>query len=243
MKKYIFGLILMVLAMSCFSQRTRINPTTQVKKAPKKNMVLMSREIDSCYVPVPIDSAIKNIAGLPNYYYGTPVLNVVGDSLMIRDAQWDPFSRYYITAPFGGFYINNVVNKRVAYVKVNDTLLVNYSTDFGNDTIRVSPPPKYRVYTIQFSQFGTNAPTTTAVLENTLGVTPTWTRDYAGKYTITATGRFGSAKTFVTVSPGLTGNNPEIILADPGDDTVEFYTQSAADLDCVKNFLEIRVYK
>jgi hypothetical protein len=162
-------------------------------------MVLMSREIDSCYVPVPIDSAIKNIAGLPNYYYGTPVLNVVGDSLMIRDAQWDPFSRYYITAPFGGFYINNVVNKRVAYVKVNDTLLVNYSTDFGNDTLRVSPPPKYKVYTASIAAMALMDPMVTEIYDNTIGEI-VWTRIDDGIYRGTLTGAFVEGKTYCTAT-------------------------------------------
>lgn len=46
----------------------------------------------------------------------------------------------------------------------------------------VNPNPTYKVYTALLTQTGTNAPVAT-VLENTLGVTPTWLYGVAGSYT------------------------------------------------------------
>jgi hypothetical protein len=55
--------------------------------------------------------------------------------------------------------------------------------------------PSYKVYSATFTQTGTNAPVVT-VLENTLGVTITWTRVATGQYRATfSSGTFLNAKT------------------------------------------------
>ena len=145
MKKYIFGLILMVLATAGFSQkysngktptdRTRLSPNLSIRKGTKPHQVLMTGE-DTTVRYFDADTVLR-LGGAPDYYYATPVLTTELDSLRIRTSQWNPGSGFYITALFGGQYINNVVNKKVSYKKINDTTWVYYQPDFGNDTIVV----------------------------------------------------------------------------------------------------------
>jgi hypothetical protein len=56
------------------------------------------------------------------------------------------------------------------------------------------PETGYKVYVANITQTGTSAPAAT-VLENTLGVTPTWARSSVGVYTLTATGAWVTNKT------------------------------------------------
>lgn len=57
------------------------------------------------------------------------------DSLRILDVYYDESSGLYISNPSLTRYIDNVINEKVDFIKVNDSTWVNYSTDFGNDTI------------------------------------------------------------------------------------------------------------
>lgn len=56
------------------------------------------------------------------------------------------------------------------------------------------------VYRATLRQSGTAAPTVWELIENSLGVTPTFARTGAGQYTITATGKFASNKTFIKIN-------------------------------------------
>lgn len=57
------------------------------------------------------------------------------DSLRILSVSYDEPSGLYITNTMLTRFIDNVINKKVDFIKVNDSTWVNYSTDFGNDTI------------------------------------------------------------------------------------------------------------
>lgn len=57
----------------------------------------------------------------------------------------------------------------------------------------------YKVYTALLTQSGTDAPVAT-VLENTLGGTVVWTRDFAGVYSGTLSNAFPASKTLVPYS-------------------------------------------
>jgi hypothetical protein len=75
--------------------------------------------------------------------------------------------------------------------------MINYSFEGQiNNTVKI--------YRALISQSGTAAPTAT-VLENTLGVTPTFSRVGAGNYTLTATGVLTSGKMFASTQGALTG--------------------------------------
>lgn len=66
--------------------------------------------------------------------------------------------------------------------------------------------PKYEVYTALLTQSGTSAPTAT-VLENTLGGTVVWTRNYAGNYSATLSGVFTTNKTWMNIVNTTEGLN------------------------------------
>lgn len=63
----------------------------------------------------------------------------------------------------------------------------------------------YKVYTALLDQIGTNAPTATTVLANTLGETPTFQYNGPGDYAIVTSGKFTFNKTAVFIGPN--GNN------------------------------------
>lgn len=247
MKKYIFGLILLVLASACSGQRTRINPITQIKKAPYSYGVLMSRPADSCYAPVARDSFFR-LLGQTNDSY-TYLNQVSGnDSLRQRFAYWDNINGVYFISSFGGTYFDNVFNKKVSYIKLNDTLLVNYSSDFGNDTIRISPPLKYKMYTATLQQTGTSAPSD-YVLDNNIGAL-TWSRISAGKYKISGTGLLPLNKCWVNLSTHTYAGYSSgyyIQILQFNSDEIEFYTNglflAGTDDGYLSTAIEIRVYK
>lgn len=56
--------------------------------------------------------------------------------------------------------------------------------------------PPYKIYRALLTQSGTNAPTA-IVLENTLGITPVFSRVGVGEYRISAIGKFTNNKTFL----------------------------------------------
>ncbi len=112
----------------------------------------------------------------------------------------------------------------------------------------------YTIYAERFSQASTDAPQGTA-LQNTTGMTFTWSRQDPGKYRLTASGGTLTANTYIVVSnyQGATTNPAsagtacitvkEINL--PGN-YVEFEYMDAADGSLVDvlqiGFLEIRIY-
>lgn len=59
----------------------------------------------------------------------------------------------------------------------------------------------YLVYTALLTQSGTDAPVVAAELRNTLGFTPTFTREAPGEYTIVKSGGWDSAKTWFAFQP------------------------------------------
>jgi len=76
---------------------------------------------------------------------------------------------------------------------------LGYSVSSGR--FKVDPQPYqasfalgYKIYVANITQSGTSAPSAT-ILENTLGVTPTWARAGIGQYTLTATGAWVTNKT------------------------------------------------
>jgi hypothetical protein len=82
------------------------------------------------------------------------------------------------------------------------------------------------------SQSGTSAPTA-IVLENTLGVTPTFTYNNAGDYTIDCTGCFTANKT--TVSTGFTDYNNSVntTYSYNSEDAVTIYTSDISALPAI----------
>jgi len=79
-----------------------------------------------------------------------------------------------------------------------------------NDIIALVPTPEpvtlaYKVYTVLIAQSGVNAPTVTAVLENTIGAI-TWGYDTVGSFKIISSGKFTAQKTTLTCS-NLFGNS------------------------------------
>lgn len=123
----------------------------------------------------------------------------------------------------------------------------------GSGVLSWANPLPYKVYSATITQTGTSAPVS-VVMQNTLGITPTWARSGVGQYTLTATGTWVTAKTTLP--------NSSTILA--GDDSDEYasthWVRTSADvltLQIVKNttdsiiemnnvtegiFIEIRVY-
>ena len=82
-------------------------------------------------------------------------------------------------------------NQGVIFFCSEDTLLIAFSSQILQY--------KTNRYVAIVNQSGTAAPSAT-VLENTLGIAPTWARTSAGIYTLTATGLFNVAKTFIKTS-------------------------------------------
>lgn len=106
--------------------------------------------------------------------------------------------------------------------------------------------PTYKVYSALVSQIGTSDPTA-IILENTLGVIPTWGRTNVGDYFVQAIGKFTLDKT--TISIGIPNfslfiSAPALPIVD--QDTLRLVTKSALDVSTdsrlKKTFIEIRVY-
>ena len=109
----------------------------------------------------------------------------------------------------------------------------------------------YKVYTALLNQTGTDAPVAT-VLENTLGGTPTWSREGVGQYKITLTGLLPVDKTvmFFTLHNNTQypiGISDINYAGSPNDNSRQFrikdiptdtFQDGIAALSCI----EIRVY-
>ena len=104
------------------------------------------------------------------------------------------------------------------------------------ETIVVNPRP-YKVYTALLTQSGTNAPVAT-VLENTLGVTPTFIYDEVGNYRIALNGGFTEEKTWQVIQSDAP--TAKIIYAD-GSDNLRIDVV-AGDNNLYFQPIEIRVY-
>jgi len=117
----------------------------------------------------------------------------------------------------------------------------------------------YKVYSASLTQSGTNAPTV-IILENTLGITPVWTRESAGRYILTANSTFTLGKTvfisnlsiflasyinifFSVDGPGNHNNTSNVIYFDTYNTNISQFADSlitGSDDDFL--FVEIRVY-
>jgi len=105
----------------------------------------------------------------------------------------------------------------------------------------------YKVYTALISQSGTSAPTVT-VLENTLGITPTYAYTSTGFYTLTATGVFTLNKTYINFDLGGSNAGVKVLQAsrvNTNDIALKTWDSSMVATDGIINSnatLEIRVY-
>lgn len=100
-------------------------------------------------------------------------------------------------------------------------------------------------YRALISQTGTASPTAT-ILENTLGIVPSWSRVGAGNYTLTATGLLTSGKVMATIQGALTGGYWASCntLSSPNTWQFETFNNIGAGQDAKLNNtpVEIRIY-
>jgi hypothetical protein len=102
----------------------------------------------------------------------------------------------------------------------------------------------YKVYVALLTQTGTDAPVAT-ILQNTLGVVPTWSYEGVGEYQLNQTGLFTLNKTIVLLG-GVTGGG-DTLVTDVGNVNY-FYISTSDETDNLANDLlskttiEIRVY-
>lgn len=92
--------------------------------------------------------------------------------------------------------------------------------------ITKNTPPYYeiegnvKIYRALMAQSGTNPPTVTAILQNTIGDIE-WTRMYAGGYEGTLTGAFAANKVFILAASNGFSDSVSIGGARGGNNTVE----------------------
>ena len=114
------------------------------------------------------------------------------------------------------------------------------------ETLESTEPPEaggglpYKVYSALITQTGTNDPTV-IILENTLGETIVWTRQFAGSYLGTSTGTFTANKTSVSLT------SRGVIFKDCYNNIIEIGTYisstvTGADGLLNRELIEIRVY-
>ena len=103
---------------------TAVNDSIRLDSIDAAGVLLGSKYLDNVINDTEIDY---------RYFY-----TVVNDSLRILTEQWNNTTKVYDAT--GNQYINNVINKKVDFQKVNDSTYVHYSSDFGNDTIIVPLP-------------------------------------------------------------------------------------------------------
>lgn len=103
---------------------TAVNDSIRLDSIDAAGVLLGSKYLDNVINDTEIDY---------RYFY-----TVIGDSLRILTEQWNNTTKVYDAT--ANQYINNVINKKVDFQKVNDSTYVHYSSDFGNDTIIVPLP-------------------------------------------------------------------------------------------------------
>ena len=101
----------------------------------------------------------------------------------------------------------------------------------------------YKVYTALLSQTGTNAPVAT-ILENTLGVVPTYSYGGAGEYKVIHTDGFTLNKTVVFMNTALNSQTASILIDYQSNDAIHISTfDTTPQNDILFNTsIEIRVY-
>jgi hypothetical protein len=139
-------------------------------------------------------------------------------------------------------------DKTIGIVLPDGDLSDNYTVKLPKDNGSLAIQ-KYKVYTALLTQSSTDAPVAT-VLENTLGVTPTWKYNSNGNYSIQCSACFTDGKTFVTMGPlDLSASGEYDITLSQHINTsgdIGFFTYSISDVAFIDGrffgFLEIRVY-
>lgn len=125
------------------------------------------------------------------------------------------------------------------------TLTTGGTGSAGTVTIAASGGgASYLVYTALITQSGTSAPVAT-ILENTLGGTPTWSRQAQGTFRATLTNLFTSNKSTAFVANDyVNGNSEHSTGSFVSDDYYEMYTYTISNVttDNVSFTIEIRVY-
>ena len=162
---------------------------------------------------------------------------LTANNRIIDPSQVDPEEDYFILGKYTNHYTTNsqkYTKYPVYAIKAGDVM---------------GTQPTYKVYSALVSQSGslpTSAPTA-IILENTLGVIPTWGRTNVGDYFVQAIGKFTLDKT--TISIGIP--NYSVFISAPAlpivdQDTLRLVTKSAVDVNTdgrlKKTFIEIRVY-
>lgn len=100
----------------------------------------------------------------------------------------------------------------------------------------------YKAFVARVTQTGTSAPATT-VMENQLSAAPVFARTGTGVYTVTLTGAFPTAKTWVSVHTNAAGR-VQIAYTSANVITISTFDAAAAAADAILSSaaLEIRVY-
>lgn len=150
---------------------------------------------------------------------------------IIDPSQVDPEEDYFII----GKYTNHYTTNSMKYTKYPV-----YAIKAGDV---MGKQPTYKVYSALLTQTGTNPPVP-IVLENTLGVTPTWYYDIVGRYYIESFGTFTVDKTVITM--GLPIGSIFVKTSATLPDQVFIGTSNSSgvlsDNLLNKTFVEIRVY-
>jgi hypothetical protein len=142
------------------------------------------------------------------------------------------------------------IQAQAIVVKDETTTDANTATRVGTVIENLADKSRpYTVYSALLTQSGTSAPTAT-VLENDLSGTPTLSYVTTGKFRITLTGEFTSAKTHIFLNPIMTASNNFVGAYRVDDDIIEIQTRQFA-LGSFTNFnsiltgasIEIRVYE
>jgi len=109
------------------------------------------------------------------------------------------------------------------------------------------PEPPYKVYSVLLTQSGIGNPPTAIVLENTLGLNPTYYYNGPGSYYLEdLAGLFTTNKTFVTAGITLAGNGLVTAYVN-STSNIEFNSYSLGTAATIDGWLdntpiEIRVY-
>lgn len=142
--------------------------------------------------------------------------------------------------------LKDILKNFLEKINLTETTIETLQTDveeLQNNPIDSRP---YKVYTALLTQSGTDAPIAT-VLENTLGVTPTYGYSSVGEYTLISAGFFTEEKKYLF--QGCVSNIDNLVTSlERVDDniirisSVTLYRVSMDKLMYGQAFIEIRVY-
>ncbi|WP_281225943.1 hypothetical protein [Flavobacterium aquiphilum] len=161
----------------------------------------------------------------------------------------DASNRYFNVFSSGRISLGSIVDNGVDKLQVNGTISASPATTFNQVVVKsqldASVRP-YKVYTALLTQTGTSAPTA-IVLENTLGVTISWSYTSTGFYTFTSSANiFTTNKTIIFTTKSLAGSfgmafNANISSFTSGDIIVS-NSSGLMDNSLSNASIEIRVY-